>query len=140
MFNTAKDFKDYIKQTLKSKGACSAPSKASIWQVYSSKKFHPVAKSYHSAASGATWTLEGTGNVVWKYPNNACEQNNNGHKYCAFYLAYDDKILCDMPLFFIHFEFDTNNIYNVGVELLDDDDVLLRVPPTPPIHHIFNLF
>lgn len=53
MFNTAKDFKDYIKQTLKSKGACSAPSQASIWQIYRSKKFRPVAKSYHPAGDAA---------------------------------------------------------------------------------------
>ena len=138
MFNTAKDFKDYIKQTLKSKGACSAPSQASIWQVYRSKKFHPVAKSYHPAGCGATWALEGTGKVIWKNTNGACEQNN-GHLYCAFYLGYDDKILRDMPLFFIHFEFDTNNIYNVGVEMLDCKE-LLHVPQTPLIQHIFNLF
>lgn len=137
MFNTAKDFKDYIKKTLKSKGACSAPSQASIWQVYRSKKFRPVAKSYHPTGDAA-WPLEGTGNVIWKNANGACEQNN-GHKYCAFYLGYDDNILGDMPLFFIHFEFDSNNIYNVGVELLDCE-MLLRVPKNPLIQHIFNLF
>jgi hypothetical protein len=138
MFNTAKDFKDYIKQTLKSKGACSAPSQASIWQIYRSNKFRPVAKSYHPTGDAA-WPLEGTGNVIWKNANGACEQNNNSHKYCAFYLGYDDKILGDMPLFFIHFEFDSNNIYNVGIELLACD-MLLRVPKNPLIQHIFNLF
>lgn len=136
MFKTAKDFKDYIKQTLKSKGACSAPSQASIWQVYRSKKFHPVANTYNPG--GGSFPLEGTGKVIWKNANGACEQNN-GHLYCAFYLGYDDKILCEMPLFFIHFEFDTNNIYNVGVELLGCKE-LLRVPKTPLIQHVFNLF
>lgn len=136
MFNTAKDFKDYIKQTLKSKGACSAPSQASIWQVYRSKKFHPVANTYNPG--GGSFPLEGTGKVIWKNANGACEQNN-GHLYCAFYLGYDDKILCEMPLFFIHFEFDTNNIYNVGVEFLGCKE-LLRVPKTPLIQHVFNLF
>lgn len=137
MFNTAKDFKDYIKQTLKSKGACSAPSQASIWQIYRSKKFHPVANTYNPAGSG-TMPLAGTGKVIWKNANGACEQNN-GHLYCAFYLGYDDKILCDMPLLFIHFEFDTNNIYNVGVEMLDCK-MLWHVPQTQLIQHIFNLF
>lgn len=137
MFNTAKDFKDYIKKTLKSKGACSAPSQASIWQIYRSKKFRPVAKSYYPAGSD-TMPLEGTGNVIWKNANGACEQNN-GHLYCAFYIGYDDKILGDMPIFFIHFEFDTNNIYNVGVEMLDCK-MLWHVPQTPLIQHIFNLF
>ena len=136
MFKTAKDFKDYIKQTLKSKGACSAPSQASIWQVYRSKKFHPVANTYNPG--GGSYPLEGTGKVIWKNANVACEQNN-GHLYCAFYLGYDDKILCNMPLLFIHFEFDTNNIYNVGVEMLNCKE-LLHVPQTPLIQHIFNLF
>ena len=75
MFNTVKDFKDYIKQTLKSKGVCSAPSQASIWQVYRSKKFHPVAKSYHPVGCSGL-ELKGTGKVVWKNTNGACVQNN----------------------------------------------------------------
>ena len=79
MFNTAKDFKNYIKQTLKSKGACSAPSQASIWQIYRSKKFRPVANSYNPDGTG-TMPLAGTGNVIWKNKNGACEQNNC-HKY-----------------------------------------------------------
>lgn len=138
MFKTAKDFKDYIKKTLKSKGACSAPSQASIWQIYRSKKFHPVADTYYPCGEKAGGPLSGTGNVIWKNTNNTCEQNN-GHLYCAFYLGYDDKILGDMPLFFIHFEFDANNIYNVGVEFLACD-MLLRVPKNPLIQHVFNLF
>jgi len=138
MFNTAKDFKDYIKQTLKSKGACSAPSQeASIWQTYRSKKFHPVADTYHPVSCDVL-ALSGSGKVVWKNANGACEQNN-GHMYCAFYLGYVDKILCGMPIFFIHFEFDTNNIYNVGVEFLKYKN-LLNVSKTKLIQHIFNVF
>lgn len=137
MFSSAKNFKDYIKQTLKSKGACSAPSQASIWQIYRGKNFHPVANSYHPVSCDGL-ELKGTGNVVWKNTNGACVQNN-GHKYCAFYLGYEDKILCGMPIFFIHFEFDTNVIHNVGVEFLDYKK-LLNVPKKPLIQHIFNLF
>lgn len=137
MFKTAKDFKDYIKQTLKSKGACSAPSQASIWQIYRSKNYHPVADTYHPTGCG-DGALKGTSKVVWKNTNGACEQNN-GHMYCAFYLGYADKILCGMPVFFIHFEFDTNVIYNVGVEFLDYKK-LLNVPKTKLIQHVFNLF
>lgn len=137
MFNTAKDFKDYIKQTLKSNGACSAPSQASIWQIYRSKNFHPVADTYHPVSCSGL-SLTGTGKVIWKNTNGACEQNN-GHMYCAFYLGYVDKILCGMPVFFIHFEFDTNNIYNVGVEFLDYKK-LLNISKTQVIQHVFNVF
>lgn len=37
MFNSVKDFKDYIKQTLKSTKATTAPSQACIYRVHQGK-------------------------------------------------------------------------------------------------------
>lgn len=139
MFNTAKDFKDYIKKTLKSKGACSAPSQAGIWQIYNSKKFHPIGSTYYPNGDG--FPLEGDGKVTWKY-NHTMDSNNN-HKFCAFYLGYEDKILNKSPVLFLHFEYDTNNIYNIGVELMKVDAssiFILEAPNSIITNHIFTIF
>jgi hypothetical protein len=116
MFKTAKDFKNYIKQTLKSKGACSAPSQAAIWQVYRGKKFHSVANTYLPNNDG--FPLEGTGIVSWKYNK---QPKINDHKFCAFYLGYEDKNLNKNVETFLHFEYNNDGIYNVGVELTKID-------------------
>ena len=41
MFSSVKDWKDYIKQTLKSTKATTCTSQASIWRVHNGK-FQPV--------------------------------------------------------------------------------------------------
>lgn len=142
MFKTANDFKTYIKTTLKSSGACSAPSQASIYQTYHSKKFHPVGTTYCPGNDG--YPLECDGNVTWKYNSGTTDQNcKNLHKFCAFYLGFEDKKSTKTPVLFLHFEYDDNNIYNVGVELTKVD--ISSVFPwewsdKSVINYIFNIF
>ena len=138
MFKTASDFKTYIKQTLKSKGVCSVPSRASIWQIYHGKKFHPVANTYCPMNDG--YPLEGDGTVTWKY---GTPEPNSNHKFCAFYLGYEDKNLNKCVVSFLHFEYDDNAIYNVGVELTKVDlgtFVQWELCDKNVIPIIFNLF
>ena len=58
MFSSVKDFKDYIKQTLKSTKATTAPSQASIWRVHNGK-FQPVGNTHTNGPGGL-------GTVIWK--------------------------------------------------------------------------
>lgn len=71
MFNSVKDFKGYIKQTLKSTKATTAPSQASIWRVHNGK-FQPVGNTHTNGPGGS-------GTVIWKngIPNN---QQHELHK------------------------------------------------------------
>lgn len=51
MFNSVKDFKDYIKQTLMSTKATTAPSQACIYRVHQGK-FQPVGNSHTNGPGG----------------------------------------------------------------------------------------
>lgn len=58
MFSSVKDWKDYIKQTIKSTKATTAPSQASIWRVHNGK-FQPVGNTHTNGPGGL-------GTVIWK--------------------------------------------------------------------------
>lgn len=116
MFNSVKDFKDYIKQTLKSTKATTAPSQAAIYRVHQGK-FQPVANTHTNGPGGL-------GTVTWKrniVNNPQHELNKNVKvKYISFYLGYLDDVIDKMVIVYLHFAYDPNQIYDVGYELTDD--------------------
>lgn len=109
MFNTAKEWKVFIKQTLKSTKACTAPSQACIWQVHKGK-FQPVADTHQGGPGG-------NGTVIWK---NGIATNDPKLKYISFYLGYDDVVLNRCVVVYLHFAYDQTKIYDVGMELTYD--------------------
>ena len=108
MFNSVKDFKDYIKQTLKSTKATTAPSQACIYRVHQGK-FQPVGNTHRNGPGGL-------GAVIWK---NGIAHNPK-LKFISFYLGYQDDVIDKMIIVYLHFAYDTTQIYDVGMELTDD--------------------
>ena len=116
MFSSVKDWKDYIKQTLKSTKANMAPSQSAIYRVHQGK-FQPVGNTYTNGP-------DGLGTVIWKNGianNPQHELNKNPNlKYISFYLGYQDDVIDKMIIVYLHFAYDTTQIYDVGMELTDD--------------------
>lgn len=116
MFNSVKDFKDYIKQTLKSTKATTAPSQAAIYRVHQGK-FQPVADTHQGGPGG-------DGTVIWKngVANNPQHDlhKNIKLKYISFYLGYEDDVIDKMVIVYLHFAYDPTQIYDVGMELTYD--------------------
>lgn len=87
MFNSVKDFKDYIKQTLKSTKATTAPSQACIYRVHQGK-FQPVADTHQGGPGG-------NGTVIWKngIANNPQPELYDFEKYTpTIYFSIESKI------------------------------------------------
>lgn len=131
MFNTAKEWKVFIKQTLKSTKACTAPSQACIWQVHKGK-FQPVADTHQGGPGG-------NGTVIWK---NGIATNDPKLKYISFYLGYDDVVLNRCVVVYLHFAYDQTKIYDVGMELTYDvSDTFTGYASNQEIqNHLFQVF
>lgn len=115
MFSSVKDFKDYIKQTLKSTKATKAPSHITIYRVHQGK-FQPVADTHQGGPGG-------NGTVIWKngIANLQHELNKNPKlKFISFYLGYHDDVIDKCVIVYLHFAYDPTQIYDVGMELTYD--------------------
>lgn len=116
MFSSVKDWKDYIKQTLKSTKATTAPSQACIYRVHQGK-FQPVGNTHTNGPGGL-------GTVIWKngIPNNPQHElhKNPKLKYISFYLGYSDDVIGKGIVVYLHFAYDPTQIYDVGMELTYD--------------------
>ena len=116
MFNSVKDWKDYIKQTLKSTKATRAPSQACIYRVHQGN-FQPVADTHQGGPGG-------NGTVIWKngIANNPQHElhKNPKLKFISFYLGYDDDVIGKGVIVYLHFAYDPMQIYDVGMELTYD--------------------
>lgn len=116
MFNSVKDWKDYIKQTLKSTKATTAPSQACIYRVHQGK-FQPVGNTHTNGPGGL-------GTVIWKNgiannPQHDLHQNPK-LKFISFYLGYADDVIGKGIIVYLHFAYDPAQIYDVGMELTYD--------------------
>lgn len=115
MFSSVKDFKDYIKQTLKSTKATKSPSHTTIYRVHQGK-FQPVADTHQGGPGG-------NGTVIWKngIANLQHELNKNSKlKFISFYLGYNDDVIDKCVIVYLHFAYDPTQIYDVGMELTYD--------------------
>lgn len=116
MFSSVKDFKDYIKQTLKSTKATKSPSRTTIYRVHKGK-FQPVGNTHTNGPGGS-------GTVIWKNGianNQQHELNKNPKlKFISFYLGYNDDVIDKCVIVYLHFAYDQMQIYDVGMELTYD--------------------